>query len=93
MKTKTRTTDRDWRDALENIENIVSREHIDKLEKDTIEHSIEVLNGISNPILSYSGGKDSIVLEAVLALWLIATLNTQFLWTGYINTSPKIASL
>ena len=64
MKVKTRTTDSEWREAVRNIENIVSKEYIDNLSRDTFEYAKNTMRGKS--VISWSGGKDSIVLEHVL---------------------------
>ena len=64
MKVKTRTKDSDWREALRDIEEIVPEEHIKALAESALEAVKSTING--NSVISYSAGKDSIVLEHVL---------------------------
>lgn len=64
IKKKTRTTEADWRNAIKDISLIVSREHIEELAAQTLEYVKANVSG--NVVLSYSAGKDSIVLEHLL---------------------------
>ena len=66
IKAKTKTTDKDWREAIDNIESIVSKEYIDNLARETLEATKELISNGNNVIISYSAGKDSIVLEHIL---------------------------
>lgn len=61
---KQRTTEKDWSSAIENIESIVSKEHIDKLIAKTVKEIKEVTKG-KKAAFSWSAGKDSIALQTV----------------------------
>ena len=65
MKVKTKTQNNDWIETLNNIENIISKEHIDNLSKETLCRAKRILKN-KKAILSFSAGKDSIVLEHLL---------------------------
>lgn len=51
----------DWKFMHENVQNIISREHIEELTKVTVADIIEKTKG-KNVAYAWSGGKDSIVL-------------------------------
>lgn len=67
IKKKQRTTESDWKYAVENIESIVSESHIKTLVASTADEIKKVTNG-KRCAYSWSGGKDSIALQVVCQL-------------------------
>ena len=64
LKRKQSINNDDWLDAVSNIENIVSKEEIDKLVSVTIKQMKKETNR-KNVAYAWSGGKDSIVLGKI----------------------------
>lgn len=64
---KQASKEEDWKKATDNIESIISREHIDTLVNDTVKEIMQVTKG-KKSAYSYSGGKESIALQVVCEL-------------------------
>lgn len=58
------TNNEDWFEAISNIENIVSREELNRIEAQTIKE-IKLKTSNKKVAFAWSGGKDSIVLEHI----------------------------
>lgn len=64
---KQSATEKDWQNAIQNIEEIVSKAYIDDLIEQTVK-DIEHKTNNAKSAFSWSGGKDSMVLEYVCQL-------------------------
>lgn len=98
MKVKTKTTNADWLQTIDNIENIVSFDRIKQLSKSAIDNVAKIIDG-KNTILSYSAGKDSIVLEHLLrslnikSIMAYSDLEYPEFMKWVINNKPKNCTL
>lgn len=82
LKSKKHVKEQEWLEVYKNIENYISKEHVDKLTDKTKKAIKERIKGKKTAV-SWSGGKDSIILEGLcsnigIKNWFIALTKLEY---------------
>lgn len=96
LNVKHRTTNQDWLDTISNIENLITPGEVERKAQETIDRIITHTNGLDEILISYSTGKDSIIVTELCrelgihdGIWFMTELEYPDLYRWAEIHGPK----